>query len=535
MSVRQPLSFLVLSVLLLAPPAAEAQDGRSRGGSSQAASQGSDGAQIFIEAFQAIRNYSFMSVEDSTLWDMAIDGLVEGLGDPYAAVFTPSEVAEFEEETTGNYAGIGVQITELNQAVTITAVFRGTPAEESGLQVGDVIVGVDGENADGWTTGAASRRIRGEPLTSVEVQVRRDGVDQPIHHTITRAQVHISSVTAARLFDDVGYIALGRVARNSAVEVDSALVMLGDTRGIILDLRENPGGLLDESLFLADLFLPPGKKLAGVRSRSPGAPEPVEESWDARQPARLDGKPIVILVDRFTASAAEIVAGALQDHDRALVLGERTFGKGVVQTVLPLPGGRQIRLTTGEWFTPMGRGLHRARDREGRPVEGEGDARITVQSQGGRTLQAGGGVFPDLAVAADTLTLVEREFLTQSAGVQYPLGARIQELTFGAAQTIRAGEGGAELDDGMVARILAELKEAGVEDSVADRPEVAAYLRIRMAEVLQRRLGDDGKATEIRAGRDAVLSEAIRMLQGVQTQPELFREADRVRTALLRR
>lgn len=523
---------LLLLFLLAGAPALEAQSSAQGARTpSRAQPAGSSEAEVFIQAFQVIRNYALTSMGDSLLWENALEGLIQGLDDPYATVFTPSEVEEFEEETTGNYAGIGVQISELNQSVTVTAVFRATPAQNAGIQVGDVIVEVDGDSAEGWTTQDTSNRIRGPAGTFVDVVVRREGIDEPVLHRIQRDQVHISSVVAGRIFGDIGYVALDRVAENSAAEVDSALVFLQDTRGLVLDLRQNPGGLLEESLHMADLFLDRGDRLAAVRGRVPGQATPAEEAWTAQLPARFTDRPIVILVDRFTASAAEIVAGALQDHDRALVIGERTFGKGVVQTVLALPAGRRIRLTTGEWYTPLGRGLHRARDREGMPLPEDSTVVKTVRSGSGRTLQAGGGIFPDLPMAEDTLLTVEREFLSEAARARFPLALRIQEVAFGVSRAADAGTGPDHVTDDVMAGLVDQIREAGITAELADDPVIHSYLRWRLDFALQQRLGNDGKAAEVRAQRDPILREAVELLRSAGSQAELFREAERVRTA----
>lgn len=521
--------FLLLLFLLSGVPALQAQssNGAQRGAEARG---GAAEAEVFIQAFQAIRSYSLNSLGDSILWEKAIEGLVEGLGDPYAAVFTPSEVEAFEEETTGNYAGIGVQISDLNQEITITAVFRGTPAEAAGIQVGDVIVGVDDETAEEWTTTDTSRRIRGEVGTMVDVVIRREGMSEPMRYPIRRDQVHVSSVVSGRIFGDIGYIALDRVAESSAAEVDSALVELEDTRGIILDLRQNPGGLLDESLYLADLFLEEGERLAAVKGRVPGRSAPVEEAWTAQAPARVQDLPIVILVDRFTASAAEILAGALQDHDRALVMGERTFGKGVVQTVLALPAGRRIRLTTGEWFTPLGRGLHRARDRDGTPLPEQLDTIRTVRSPQGRELLAGGGIFPDLGMQEDTLRLVEREFLAAASAAQFPLGVRLQEIAFDEVRT-PSGSGSGAITEQVVEGFLTELKEAGISATLTDDPVVVDYLRWRLNLAFHQRAGNDGRAAEVRAERDPVLTQAVELLSVASSQADLFLRANQVQTA----
>jgi carboxyl-terminal processing protease len=534
----RPVTASLLLALLL-PVAVDAQQTtRERSSSPRAAERpderlDSAEAQLFRELLKAIESYSLTPHDESELWEKAIEGLMKELGDPYATVLSPDEVREFEEQSTGNYAGIGVQITELNEAVTITAVFRNTPADQAGLQVGDRIVAVDGDPADAWSVGDASDRIRGDPGTTVEVTIRREGISQPIPHTIERAQVHVPAVTAERIFGDVGYVLLDRVARNSAAEVDSVLRGMDGARGLILDLRRNPGGYLDESLNLADLFLERGSVLVKTRARSPRSGSDVrEDSAHARRSPRVPDMPIVVLVDRFSASAAEIVAGALQDHDRAVVVGERTFGKGSVQSVVPLPGDRLLRLTSGEWYSPLGRSLNRPRDREGRAIEP--DSIPVFTSQAGRALLGGGGVFPDVELGRDTLTTAEQEFVSSAVEKEIPLEVRIREAALEATHGPR--ERGTvpeslppEALDGLTRKLL----DAGLPES-ALTSEALAYLAWRLeVEFFQRLEPSDPalktearrRAREARSQRDEGLATAVRLLSQARTQEHLFQLA----------
>ena len=524
---RKPIPpLLPLLGLALAPLAAGAQVSTTTRASADSSASGLNPvpeSQIFLGAFRSILDYHQTTFSDSTLWEQALKGLIEGLNDPYAEVFTPEEYGAFEEDNTGDYAGIGVQITRLNERVTITAVFRQTPADQAGMMVGDRIVGVGEIDAREWTVDQARDSIRGPIGTVVDVTIARDGLSEPIRLPIRRDQVHVSAVRADLLRDSLGYVLVDRVARGSAVEVDSAFAVLSDARAIILDLRRNPGGYLVESLNMADLFLDRGKTLASTRSRAPGAPnQNEEESFTARLPARIPGKPIVILVDQFTASAAEIVAGALQDHDRAVVLGARTFGKGVVQTVLPLPGDRRIRITTGDWMTPLGRSLQVPRDMEGRALPRDTVVIPTVVTPGGRTLRADGGVFPDLEVRDDTLTSAEQRLLIESARAEVPLTLRIAEFSFQEARKALDGEGPPELDPKAVEAFIRTLQEEGVPAEVLEEPDVPRYLSWRARIAFEDRVGHEGHALEFQAERDRVLEKAIQFLKGARTQAELF-------------
>jgi carboxyl-terminal processing protease len=302
-----------------------------------------------------------------------------------------------------------------------------------------------------------------------------------------------------------------------------------DAPGLIIDLRRNPGGFLDESLDLADLFLERGSTLAStVQRRAGGAVDnPETDSYMDRMPVRVPNLPIIVLVDEYTASGAEILAGALQDYDRALVLGTRTFGKGVVQTVMALPHDRRLRFTTGSWLTPLGRSLQRERDNQMRPVPNEDlDAMPRVTTPGGRELISGGGIFPDIDIQADTLRLPEQEFVRAVSESEYPLGLRLQELGFNAAAARRAAGEKPGVTDTEFDAFASLLVEQGLPAELVADPMVQDYLRWQTEMAVAQRMADAGAEAEVRARRDRVLSEAIRLLSAAQTQADLFREAD---------
>lgn len=526
--IRKTAFGLVLALVLALPSALQSQDNtqRRRSGGRAAASPG---AQEFLSVFQAIRDYGLQELSDSTLWYRAVDGLIREIDDPYAQAFSPDEYDEFQESNTGNYAGIGVQISTLNEMITVTAVFRDTPAEESGLQVGDLIIGVNDESTEGWTTGDASNAIRGEVGTTVDLAIARQGLTAPLRPTVRRDTVHVSAAEADLVGSNIAYIRLDRVARGSADEVGALLSEFGDARGFILDLRGNPGGYLDESLSISDLFLHEGARLASAESRVPGeANRSTDEAWTAETPDQIPGKPVIVLVDQYSASASEIVAGALQDHDRALVIGERTFGKGVFQNVFRLTETRHLRLTTGEWYTPLGRSLHRPRTAQGNPVPEDPDNFPVVTTDGGRQLVAGGGVFPDLEIRNDTLTLVEREFTSQAASARVPMNVRIEEFAFSQSGELRAASADPAIDPTAFEDFLTRLADAGVDPTYLENDEVRGYLEYLVIQRIARRMDNLGRAMELRAQRDPVLAEAMRLLGEIETQAELFAAAERM-------
>ncbi|MDX1645980.1 MAG: S41 family peptidase [Longimicrobiales bacterium] len=483
---------------------------------------------VLASAVEAISRMHMEPFSDSTLWEAAIDGLIQALDDPYAELFTPAEAEAWEEDTTGNYSGIGLQITELNDEITVTAVFRGFPADEHGLAVGDVIVGVNEHDASDWTTGMAADSIRGPVGTDVEVRIKRAGYEQPISFEIQRAEVHVPAVYTGVIEDDIGYVIMDRVARNAAREMNEALADMADRRGLIIDLRRNPGGFLDESLMLADLFLEPGSTLASTVQRVPGsdASEPETDSFRDRWPQLVPDLPVIVLVDEFTASGAEILAGALQDYDRALVLGQRTFGKGVVQTVMNLPYGRRLRITTGSWLTPLGRSLQRDRDAQGRPLPENVDSLPRVHTEGGRTLLAGGGIFPDVMIQDDTLTVAEREFIQTANEARFPLALRLTEFGFAIASERREAGEAPGLSEEEFERFIEQLVDEGLDRETLQDPDVRDWLFWRAHMAVAQRMDDIGAEAEVRMERDPVLTEAVRLLTQASSQEELFRIVD---------
>ena len=481
--------------------------------------------QRFLSVFDSIKRSGPDAPGDSVLWRGAVGGLIAALNDAYADVLGPRRVEAFREATTGNYAGIGVAIQQLNDRITVTTVFRGFPAERMGIQVGDVIVGVDGESAEDWTTRDASERIRGTPGTMVTVTVERGGFSAPIPHDIERDNIHVSSVHAGYVEDDVGYIQLDRVARGSTEEMDSAFTLFADARGIVLDLRQNPGGYLDESLTLTDLFLDRGKRIVSTRGRNPRrGPGEHEDAVYTRDRASVGDKSLVVLVDGFTASAGEILSGALQDHDRALVVGERTFGKGVVQSVVPLPEGWQLQLTTGEWYTPLGRSLHRQRDLHGVPFPEDSTAFPVFTTEGGRELKGGGGVFPDLVIEGDTLLAVERQLLEEARDAEFPFGLRLAEVGFDRSQAVSNEGAEAMIPEETLEAFIAEMHDAGVPEATLGDSAARDYLLWRLEIALSQRMNDE-RLLRFRIQRDPVLAEAVRLVRAADGQADLFRLA----------
>jgi carboxyl-terminal processing protease len=400
-------------------------------------------ARLLQEVLDHVAERFVDPVDRALLMDLAIEGILAGLNDPNTSLLSASSFENFRIQTEGDYGGVGLEITEREGWVTVVGPIPGTPGARAGIRAGDRIMAVDGVSAKGWSTQEAVQVLRGRPGADVTVTVERPFVETPIEFTLTRARIQLRSVPFATLLGDgVGYLPLKVFSENSTREVQLAadsLVAAGAT-ALILDLRGNPGGILEQGIGVADLFLPPRLAVSETRGKPGEAPQVLRSST----PDRYAGVSLVVLVDRGSASASEIVAGALQDHDRALVVGASTFGKGSVQTLFPLSGGNVLKLTTARWYTPAGRSIERRQAAEldeealeevwmaptsgdvtvtldgGIILPADTAGRPTVSSMGGRPLYSGGGIVPDLWVDREPLTAEEQQAvraLYQEGGV----------------------------------------------------------------------------------------------------------------------
>ena len=379
--------------------------------------QSRDGARLFDQVLGLVTERFVDTVGVGTLYEKAARGLVDQLQDPYSELYTPKQLAEFTQSTGGRYGGLGMQIEEVQgRGVSIMKVFPNTPAQRAGVQAGDIIVGIDTLNARGMKSAEVSDKLKGEPNTKVSVTFARPGVPEPIRVTLTRAIIHIPAVPFTLAFGDVGYIPLDGFNETSGEEFVKAVqeAKQAGAKSLVIDLRDNPGGYLEQALDISNLFLQPGQEILSVRGR--GSPN---QTYAARGRPLAPDLPLVVLVNGRSASASEIVAGALQDHDRALIVGETSFGKGLVQSLYPLDGGYAVKLTTAKWYTPVGRSIQKERKLlpDGRFVEVYPDSlpadslrklRPAYKSDAGRVVYGGGAITPDLHVAPDTFSAAEQ-------------------------------------------------------------------------------------------------------------------------------
>jgi carboxyl-terminal processing protease len=308
----------------------------------------------FTEIFERIRSSYVEEVDDETLFNNAIKGMLNSL-DPHSAYLQEEDFSDLQENTSGKFGGLGIEVGMENGLVRVITPIDDTPAERAGIRAGDLIVSLDGEAVMGLSLGDAVERMRGEPGTPITIEVRRKGEQELLSFTIERAEIKVASVRTEMLDSNIGYVRLTQFQENTGNELKSALQKWKETtelNGLILDMRNNPGGVLQAAVGVVDTFISEGL-IVYTEGRSPLSDVRYHASSDTLMP----DIPIVVLVNGGSASASEIVAGALQDHGRAVIVGTRSFGKGSVQTVLPVSDTAAVKLTTARYFTPDGRSI----------------------------------------------------------------------------------------------------------------------------------------------------------------------------------
>jgi carboxyl-terminal processing protease len=355
---------------------------------------------IFATLFKEVNAYYVDEVEPQKLIRRGIEGMLESL-DPYTDYIPEDELESFQITTTGQYGGIGALIGIVNKKTVVTHPYKNFPANKAGIKVGDEIISVNGKNVQGKTTSEVSTLLKGSPRTELEIKVKRYGASDPMTFKLQREKISITNMSFAGMVDpDIGYVRLDDFTPGAAREVSEAVTDLKrqGAKKIILDLRNNPGGLLHEAVNIVSLFIEKGHEVVSTK----GKVEEWNKSYKTlNQPIDTEVK-LVVLVSEGSASAAEIVAGALQDYDRALLIGQRTFGKGLVQTTRPLAYNSQLKVTTAKYYIPSGRCIQ-ALDYSHRKDDGTVDRmadslKSEFKTEGGRKVYDGGGLDPDVKV-----------------------------------------------------------------------------------------------------------------------------------------
>jgi carboxyl-terminal processing protease len=373
---------------------------------------------LFDNVVAHIQRYYVDSLPTSALFEKALLGMLDELGDPYTVYLPPERLRRLTETTTGLYTGSGMRIDSRDGVPTVIAPLPGGPAERAGLLSGDRLVEIDGRATKGWTDEETRNALRGAAGTTVRLVVDRPGEARTLTFTLVRGEVHRQAVRRTALLPGgVGYLDVKIFSDSTEKELSRAIDSLSRAgmQSLVLDLRGNPGGLLAQGVAVADLFLEPRQTIVRMKGRTSETTRTYADSLPQRWPQL----PLVLLVDEGSASAAEIVAGALQDHDRALLVGRTTYGKGSAQAVFQTTVGGGLKLTTARWYSPSGRSIDRGGD--GREADRVEEERERFTTDAGRTVFGGGGIAPDIVAGDTSLTRSE-------LALQHALGERVTEF-----------------------------------------------------------------------------------------------------------
>lgn len=483
-----------------------------------------EAAHLFDEVFSHVSRNYVDSLGSNAMYRMAVDGMLYELEDPYTSLLAPDKLGRLNEVTSGNYAGVGVQVDVRDGWIVVIAPTPGSPAERAGIQPGDRIAEVDGRSTQGWTLDEATKSFRGKPGTTVTMKIQRPGLAAQIPLTLERMPLHQSAVRrVAMLPNGVGYIDLKAFSDSTDRELSRSVLALLNrgAKSLIIDLRSNPGGLLEQGTRVADLFLGKGQKIVSLRGRTPEANREFVDSTAQRWPSL----PLTILVDDKSASAAEIVAGALQDHDRALIVGEPTYGKGSAQSIIPLGTDGGLKITTARWFTPSGRSISKKLDRDDSDVDSTPATQDShrYRTDAGRTVFDGGGITPDVIEGDSAYT-------DQIHTLQTVLGRKVSlfrdaltDYAISLKGTLPSPQ--FTVSDAMLDEVWKRMVARGV---VMDRgiyDESAPVIRQLLSYDIARYVFGPEAEFRLRVANDKAIKTALQLATGATTQQALLQRA----------
>ena len=392
---------------------------------------------IFGTMFKELNANYVDEIDPEELVIEGIDAMLQSL-DPYTDYIPESELESYRTSTTGEYGGIGAIVGKKDGVSTVIMPYKGFPAYESGLQIGDQILEIDNKKLDKLNSSEVSELLKGKPNTTLELKVQRFGEEEPFNVTIERAQIVISNITYSGMYDDeIGFIRLSEFTTNASEELTTALNDLKEkgAKKIILDLRGNPGGLLSEAVNVANVFISRGSEIVSTKGKTSS----IGQIYKAQQEPVDSNIPMVVLISSGTASAAEIVSGSIQDYDRGVLIGKKTFGKGLVQGTRQLPYDAQLKLTTAKYYIPSGRCIqaidYAHRNADGSVGKIPDSLKVAFLTRNGRTVYDGGGIDPDIEIDVDYYSNLLLSLVNQNVIFDYATKYRFENQKISDART----------------------------------------------------------------------------------------------------
>ena len=481
----------------------------------------------FIQVLTKVRDHYVESVSTDKLMDSAIRGMLRTL-DPYSQYLDKEEAEKLETTTHGSFGGIGISIGIRDGWVTVISPIEGTPAWRAGIQGGDRIIKIDGVSSEGLSLDDAMKKMRGERGSKVELSIYREGRERPMDFTITRDIIQIKSVPYAGLLSSgVGYVRLSNFSERSREEIDAAIAKIEkqNPRGLILDLRYNPGGLLSQAVEVSEEFTPRGKKIVYTRGRDASQ----NRDFYSSSSSPHSSYPLVILVNQWTASASEIVSGAIQDLDLGVVVGRSTFGKGLVQTVIPLTrsvSGPKLKLTTAKYYTPSGRCIQKEEQlKDGALAEDDGSSDALPDSlkaqrplpeyhtEAGRVVYGGGGIVPDLELEDVRFPRIVEDLESKQFFFKYAVKYAVKHKDAPANYAISSG-----MRDEFLMMLKSEKFEYNADSLAAAQHWVDTGMRRELA----RRFVGDEEAYRVALEDDEQVRQSAALFDKASTLPKLL-------------
>lgn len=485
--------------------------------------------QMFAKVISLLKTYYVNDVNSTDMVYNAIEGMLNNL-DPHTNFFKPTEFSDFTTSTKGEFGGLGITIEKQGDYVIVVSPIEGTPAYKQGILAGDRIVKVNGENIVGLTSEDAIKRMRGEKGTDVVLTIQRPGNKNLLDFKITRDIIKIKSIPYAfRLDNGVGYIRIRQFNENTTTELREQLDRLEKEgiKGLLIDLRFNPGGLLDEAISTVNEFIGKDKLVVFTKGRLPQA----NREYFTTENRMRSGYPVVVLINEASASASEIFAGSLQDWDKGLIVGKTSFGKGSVQQLFPLDNGYGIKITTSKYYIKSGRCIHKdINDKlllgknvteEDKKNDEEKTKKAIFKTEKGRTVFGGGGITPDITIEQSRLTNMEIEIrrlnIVFDYGVDY-YAKHKNEITKNY-----------DVTDSQLKEFLTFAKEKGLKYNQADLDSSSTFIKASLrSDILGKKFGDE-YAYQTNIVVDTQLMEAIKLFDDYKSLDAMFKHAEAIK------